>query len=631
MNKSLIYLLGIFLSFIFINQARAISDSTRVHKWYCLGTGSSEIPERSKTVNCDVAVIGAGMSGISAAVAAARQGADVVLINDRPVLGGNASSEIRVTVNGVQTLKAKNPVERETGIIEEILLENKKYNPQESYPIWDHVLYDYVVRQPNLRLMLNTQAIKAIMDGERIKSAFCWQSTTETEVVINAKIFVDCSGDGLFAATSGAEYRTGREGKAEFGEKYAPDEPDGWMMGESIMMITKDMGRPVPFYPPSYTKKFDASKAVDRKIKNLKEGFWWVELGSPKDIIADREKNRHDLMAYFYGVWDYVKNSGEYPEAANLALEWVGSLPGKRESRRFMGDYILTEKDLLSYKHFDDAVAWGGWSLDEHCPGGILSLDQRPSYFHERFKKVYEIPYRCLYSKNVPNLMFAGRNVSVSHMALSSTRIIGTCCMMGQAVGVATAMCIEKNINPREIYLSYIDELQERMLRNDYYIPNRPANDSNDLTRTVDKVWATSTSSGDVHNLFDGVARDEENKIHHWQSDGLNEKLFLEWKKPVEMSSVEIKFDTNLHRKIMMHKNPAKNFDQVPGMPPELVKTFSVDVYSKGRWHTVGEITDNIKRFVPVSFPAMSVTKVRINLKETYGCPHIRLYEVRCY
>ena len=436
MNKSLIYLLGIFLSFIFINQARAVSDSTRVHKWYCLGTGSSEIPERSKTVNCDVAVIGAGMSGISAAVAAARQGADVVLINDRPVLGGNASSEIRVTVNGVQTLKAKNPVERETGIIEEILLENKKYNPQESYPIWDHVLYDYVVRQPNLRLMLNTQAIKAIMDGERIKSAFCWQSTTETEVVINAKIFVDCSGDGLFAATSGAEYRTGREGKAEFGEKYAPDELDGWMMGESIMMITKDMGRPVPFYPPSYTKKFDASKAVDRKIKNLKEGFWWVELGSPKDIIADREKNRHDLMAYFYGVWDYVKNSGEYPEAANLALEWVGSLPGKRESRRFMGDYILTEKDLLSYKHFDDAVAWGGWSLDEHCPGGILSLDQRPSYFHERFKKVYEIPYRCLYSKNVPNLMFAGRNVSVSHMALSSTRIIGTCCMMGQAVGV---------------------------------------------------------------------------------------------------------------------------------------------------------------------------------------------------
>lgn len=396
---------------------------------------------------------------------------------------------------------------------------------------------------------------------------------------------------------------------------------DYWIYGHSHTNINARIGN----------TKFDASKAVDRKIKNLKEGFWWVELGSPKDIIADREKNRHDLMAYFYGVWDYVKNSGEYPEAANLALEWVGSLPGKRESRRFMGDYILTEKDLLSYKHFDDAVAWGGWSLDEHCPGGILSLDQRPSYFHERFKKVYEIPYRCLYSKNVPNLMFAGRNVSVSHMALSSTRIIGTCCMMGQAVGVATAMCIEKNINPREIYLSYIDELQERMLRNDYYIPNRPANDSNDLTRTVDKVWATSTSSGDVHNLFDGVARDEENKIHHWQSDGLNEKLFLEWKKPVEMSSVEIKFDTNLHRKIMMHKNPAKNFDQVPGMPPELVKTFSVDVYSKGRWHTVGEITDNIKRFVPVSFPAMSVTKVRINLKETYGCPHIRLYEVRCY
>ena len=153
--------------------------------------------DRKKNLEYDVAVIGAGMAGISAAVSAARNGAKTVLVQDRPVLGGNASSEIRVTVNGVQTLKNKNIVERETGIIEEVLIENLYHNPQQSYPVWDHVLYNYVLRQPNLDVMLNTQAVEAEMDGNTIKAARCWQLTTETEYTIKAKQFIDCSGDGL--------------------------------------------------------------------------------------------------------------------------------------------------------------------------------------------------------------------------------------------------------------------------------------------------------------------------------------------------------------------------------------------------------------------------------------------------
>lgn len=600
------------------------------HTWLHLGTGKNETPKRSTVVETQVCVIGAGMAGISAAVAAARQGVKVVLINDRPVLGGNASSEMRMTVNGA-------PFERETGIVEEILLDNRFHNPQDSYFVWDHVLYNYVIAEPNITLMLNTAAIHAIMedDNKTIKAAFCWQQGQETEVIISADVFIDSSGDGLFAATAGAEYRTGREGKDEFKEKYAPDEPDGWVMGESIMMITKDMGTPTPFVAPDYAIKYDAEKATGRKINsNLREGFWWLELGSNTDIIGDRNERHHQLMAHFYGIWDYVKNSGKFPQAENLVIDWIGSLPGRRESRRFEGDYMLCEGDLINHVHFDDAVAYGGWSLDEHCPGGILALDQRPSYFHQHFKKYYEIPFRSLYSKNIDNLMFAGRNASVSHIALSSTRIIGTCCMMGQAVGVASAMCVEKNANPREIGTKNIDELQERMLREDYFIPNRPSVCDKDLARKANKIWATSTTSGDVKNLVNGVSRDVEstNTINHWQSEGLNEKVNLEWKKAVDMSSVEIKFDTNLKRHIQMYKDPEKKRVQVAGIPPELVKHFIVEVKdAKGNWKEVANVDNNIRRFMRVSFPEQKVSAVRISLKQTYGAPVVRLYEVRCY
>ncbi len=596
--------------------------------------GLKKDPIRKKELNVDVAVIGAGMAGISAAVSAARNGAKVVLVQDRPVLGGNASSEMRVTVNGVQSLANKHKVERETGIVEELLIENWHHNPQESYPVWDHVLYNYVFKEKNITLLLNTTAIDVTMDGDKIKSVICRQLTTETDFTINAHSFCDCSGDGLVAATAGAEFRMGREGKAEFNEKYAPDEPDGWVMGDCFMMITKDMGKPVPFYAPDYAIPFDAEKAFKdkhRKVKQVKEGFWWVEMSSDVDIIGERDEIRHKLMAHFYGVWDHIKNSGDFPEAENVALDWVGSIPGRRESRRFMGDYILTETDLLETTHFKDAVAFGGWSLDEHCPGGIENLDEPASYFHSKFKEVYQIPFRSLYSKNISNLLFAGRNVSVTHIALSSTRIIGTCSMMGQAVGTAAAMCAEKGITPRKLYQKNIDELQEQLLRDDSYFPNRPANDPNDKAKKADVIFASSTSSGDAKLLLDGVSRDEVDKIHHWQSEGVNATLQLEWVKPQKLTSVELKFDTNLQRKMMMHKNPAKNQGQVTAIPPELIKIFTVEARIKGNWVEIGKVDYNKTRLVKINFGEIKTTTIRVNLKETHGAPNVKMFEIRCY
>jgi len=597
-----------------------------------MGSGKMGLPDRTKTLHFDVAVLGGGLAGICAAVAAARNGAKVVLVQDRSVLGGNSSSEIRVHVNGVNHLKPNNIPERETGIIEEILLHNRFHNPQESYPVWDHVLYDFVTREPNIDLMLNTQAVEANMSGSKIVSARCWQMSTETEFTIHATLFIDCSGDGLLAATAGALYRTGREASREFTEKYAPKKADGWQMGASILFSAKDMGRPVPYEPPSYVIPYRAEAShPGRKFGYYEGGIWWVEIGSEFDIIADQENIRQKLMGYVHGVWGYIKNSGKFPDAQNYALDWIGALPGHRESRRFMGDFILSERDLTEHRHFVDGVAFGGWSLDEHCPGGIENLKEPPSYFHERFAEIYEIPFRSLYSKNVSNLLFAGRNISQTHIALSSTRVMATCSLMGQAVGTAAALCLKHGVFPRDIAQHHVSELQEQLLRDDAFIPLRPARDSKDLARKAGLIVASSTLSGDAKLLTDGVSRDINNETHHWQSNGLPAELILEWERPVMLSRVEIKCDTNLKRNIMMRKDSKVSATFRNDVPPELLKSLDVAARVKGKWVNQGSTEENRTRLIKFSFARVKTTALRIRLKETYGHKNAKLFEVRCY
>lgn len=608
------------------------SVNRNTDNWKQLSSAQKGKPSRKQTVTCDVAVLGGGLAGICAAVSAARNGARTVLVQDRPVLGGNSSSEIRVHVNGVTHQPPKNQPERETGIIEEILLLNRFMNPQESWPVWDHVLYEFVMREPNLELMLNTQAVEAKMSGNTIKAAVCWQATTETEITITAKQFIDCSGDGLLAATAGALYRTGREGKAEFNEKYAPETADGWTMGASLLWSTKDMGKPVPFEAPSYAIKYDPTKAHHhRKLKNYNGGIWWCEIGSEFDIIGDQEVNREKLMGYMYGLWDYIKNSGECPEADQLVLDWVGSVPGRRESRRFLGDYMLSESDLTGDRHFNDAIAYGGWSLDEHNPGGIENSSEPPSYFHQKFSYVYEIPYRCLYSKNISNLSFAGRNISQTHIALSSSRVMGTCALEGQAAGTAAAICVTKGVNPRAIAQQHIDELQEQLLRDDAFIPNRPAEDLKNIALKAGVISASSTVSGSPKLLTDGMSRDFEGQIHHWESLGLPAEVLLEWEKPAALSKVEIKCDTNVKRNILMRKDSKVSETFWNDVPTELMKSLDLEARVNGRWIKLGAIDKNKTRLIKFDFAQIKATAVRIRMKETYGAKNAKLFEVRCY
>ncbi|MGJ8654611.1 MAG: FAD-dependent oxidoreductase [Opitutaceae bacterium] len=605
-------------------------------QWLQMGTGKMQTPVRRKTLTYDVAVLGGGMAGICAAVAAARNGAKVVLVQDRSVLGGNASSEIRVVVHGVTKL-TNGLAERETGIIEEILLHNRFMNQQDSFTVWDHVLYDFVMREPNIKLLLDTQALRAVMDGDRIVSARCWQGPTETEILLNAKQFIDCSGDGLLAATAGAFYRTGREASAEFNEKYAPKKADGWQLGATILLSSTDMGKQTSFEAPSFAipyhgdEKHSQEGHDDRSIVPFNEGFWWVEVGSDFDIVGDFDEIRHKLMGYAYGVWDYVKNSGKYPQADNFSLDWVGSVPGRRESRRFVGDHILCESDLLDHKHFDDAVAFGGWPLDEHNPGGIENLNDPPSFWHSHFDKVYQIPFRSLYSKNISNLLMAGRNVSVTHVALSSTRVMATCATMGQAVGTAAAMCIQKGVTPREIAQDHIKALQEQLMLDDAYIPEHPSNDPTDLAKKVDRIIASSTSSGEAKLLIDGVSRDEHGAVHHWASKGLNESVTLEWNTPVTLSKVYLKCDTNVNRNIMMLKYERDDQSYAYGVPKELLESLELEALIDGEWQTLGVLAQNKTRLIKFNFKTVETTSIRIQITDTYGAPVAKLFEVRCY
>ncbi len=430
----------------------------------------------------------------------------------------------------------------------------------------------------------------------------------------------------------GALYRTGREASSEFNEKYAPKEADGWQMGSTVLLGSKDMGRPMPFEPPHFTIKYDAEKShPGRNLIPFELGFWWVELGSDGDIIGDYEKTKHKLMGYAYGVWDYLKNSGEFPETENFALDWVSALPGKRESRRFIGDYILCEPDMLGNKQFPDAVAFGGWSLDEHNPGGIENLSEPPSYFHEEFEEPYQIPFRCLYSKNIPNLLFAGRNISQTHIALSSSRIMATCALEGQAVGTAAALCSQKTILPRELGQKHMDDLQEQLLRDDAFIPNRPANDKNDLAKKAALVFASTTLSGDATFLIDGWSRDFNGKTHHWQSDRLPAEVQLEWEERVTISKVEIKCDTNVKKNLMLRRDSLENDIYTTKVPKEMVKSLVLETRVKGKWKILGTIEKNRTRLIKFHFDPIETTAIRVNIKETYGHKNAKLFEIRCY
>lgn len=429
-------------------------------------------------------VVGGGMAGVCAAITAARAGITVALVQDRPVLGGNASSEVRLWVLGATShMGNNNRWAREGGVIDEILVENIYRNPEGNACILDALLLEKVVSEPNITLLLNTavfEAIKKSPDVIESVCAFCSQSATMFS--IHAPLFCDASGDGVLGFLAGAAFRMGAESAGEFGEKLAPSREYGELLGHSIYFYSKDVGKPVKFVPPSYALKDITKIPRFRQLNAADHGcrLWWLEYGGRLDTVHDTEAIKWELWKVVYGVWDYIKNSGNFPEAESLTLEWVGTIPGKRESRRFEGSYMLRQQDVVEQRYHTDAVAFGGWSLDMHPADGLYSERSGCNQWHSR--GVYQIPYRCLYSRNIANLFLAGRIISSSHVAFSSTRVMATCANAAQAVGAAAAIAVQTERFPGEIDVTH---LQLELLRTGQHIPGMRLDDPNDFVRNA--------------------------------------------------------------------------------------------------------------------------------------------------
>ena len=443
----------------------------------------------------DLVVVGGGLAGTCAAITAARQGVKVVLIQDRPVLGGNASSEVRLWGLGATShMGNNNRWAREGGLVDEILVENMCRNKEGNPLIFDTVLLDLVRREPNIRLLLNTavyEVQKATLDTIAGVTAFCSQNSTR--YVVEAPYFCDASGDGIVGFQAGAAFRMGAESSEEFGEGFTPDESYGELLGHTIYFYSKDVGKPVKYVAPDYALKNVEDVLRYRNVDVKEHGckLWWIEYGGRKDTVHDTEDIKWELWKIVYGVWDYIKNSGKFPEAETMTLEWVGTIPGKRESRRFEGDYMMTQQDVIEQREHFDVVSVGGWSLDLHPSDAVYSEKSPCNQWHS--KGVYGIPYRSYYSRNISNLFLAGRIISASHVAFGSTRVMLTCAHGGSAVGMAASHCFKNGLQPRDLTEpKRMAALQASLNRSGQAIPGIALTGDGDLAQLA-KVSVSST------------------------------------------------------------------------------------------------------------------------------------------
>ncbi|MBR5232242.1 MAG: FAD-dependent oxidoreductase [Clostridia bacterium] len=583
------------------------------------------MPEEKKlpTVvhEADVCVVGGGMAGLLAAMAAARHGAKVILMQDRPMLGGNASSEIRVPIRG-----CKGKENRESGILMELELKNIYRNPTMNWHQWDHVLYEKAAAQENLELLLNCSCLHAEMDGSRIKSAIGWQTTTYAFHEVTAKQFIDCSGDSILAALAGADMRIGREARDEFNEYGANETADRGTMGNTLMLTTREHDHPVPFTPPADAYVYETDEDLflhEHDFINKHGNFWWIELGGEEetDPLRDAEEIRKELVRVAMGVWDHIKNRGDHG-ADNWELDFVGLLPGKRETRRCIGDHILTQNDLEHGVHFPDTVAFGGWTMDNHNPKGFYYMGY--SSHHIPPKVPFEIPYRSLYSRNIDNLSFAGRNISATHMAMSATRVMATCAVMGQAAGTAAAIAVREGIDPRVVGQQYITELQETLMDDGCWLPGSMRKIS-EASRTA----AYSVSDAEKAVLLDGWERPREGEEHRVMIP-VGDTLTMELAEPVKEGELRIMLDPDFSRQSISPRGKMQLFsmqihcprkDYKVNMPSSLAREMSV--LADGV--EIAYFCDNHETLLHISLPE-GTKKIEVRFDASWGSECVGVY-----
>jgi glycine/D-amino acid oxidase-like deaminating enzyme len=609
-------------------------------------------------IETEVVVAGGGMSGVCAAIAAARNGAHVVLVQNRSRLGGNSSSEVRMHIVGANWHKNR-PGWREGGLLEELRLDDAVNNPQRCRELWDLLLYDKVMAEPNITLLLDSTLVGVVKRGNGIAEVTVRCDANEQLYRIQGTIFCDCTGDSRLAIEANASTRWGREGRAELGESLAPVVPDEETLGSSILFTSKKHDRSMPFVAPSWARKMDRTQLQRRTIRSWEYGYWWIEWGGHLDTIADNERIRFELLAIVMGIWDHIKNSGEFPASANWALDWVGMVPGKRESRRVVGDYILTQQDLIQGGMFEDAIAIGGWPMDDHPPGGFDSVSDSPGR-QVATADVFGIPLRSLYSRDVPNLMMAGRNISASHVAFTSTRVMGTCSVMGQAAGTAAALCVRHGITPRQLYEEKprLRELQQALVRDDQTIKAVRNESPDDVARHAEILASGEEGEARAALVVNGWLRDFPGQsvkclpeqdvplemcgsgvhaakaVNHWAArlgpDGA--WIELRWTQPQKIRSIQLVFDTGFHRELTLTSSDHINDGIIRGPQPETVRDYTVLARHAdgGSLRTLLEVRSNHQRLRRHGLSGEALVSLRIHVHATNGVPCARIFEIRC-
>lgn len=560
---------------------------------------------RTIEYNCDLCVVGAGISGICAAISAARHGLSVVVIHDRPMPGGNASSEVRMWICG-----SHGKDNRETGIVEEMILENYYKNPRLNYPQWDGVMFGLLRYQEGITLLLNSSVLDGVCEDGVIRSVTAWQSNAETFHKVSAKYFSDCSGDSILAPISGASYRHGREAKSEYNETIPPDVADSHTMGMSCLMQLRETENEVRFTPPEWAYKFTKEDLPDITFDGY-DNFWWIETGGLMDTVHDTDKCRDELLKIAYGVFDYMKNDPDL-YVKNWDIDWIGFLPGKRESRRYIGEYVVTQNDVEAEGRFDDIVAYAGWRMDDHFPEGFYYRGH-PTIYHPA-PTPWGLPLRCMISKDIKNLVFAGRNISVTHAALSSSRVMATCGVLGQAIGTAVAQAVNDGVDVRAVD---IHKLQQTLMEDDCYIPWHER-EAKTLGVCSAPVLTNGRDRGDG-NFYEGE---------------LLKPIAFTFDGDTEVKSIRLVLDSDINRKVdRMVMNMPCSYPLKPkewGTPKTLLRDFDiVGTDSAGNEYTLC-VTDCHQRFVNLEFEH-TVCRLELIPKTTWGADTARIFsfEVR--
>lgn len=426
---------------------------------------------KEKSVVYDLVVVGGGIAGICTALAARRRGCCVALINDRPVLGGCNSSEIRVCMGG-QIKHA--PYDHIGDIVREIapVMGNPTIYKEEYFEDARKLFaFQVACGEGFCDVLLNQSVFELEQEGNIISSVICTNTLTGEKTKIKGKLFSDCSGDGVLARLSGAEIMYGNDAKSEFGEALAPEERKKLVMGHSIRWYSEEQEAECDFPDLDWNLPFDEASYL-----NCFSGDWEQETGFTRDMVKEAEYIRDYGLRAIYANWSYQKNHcKDKARFAKSQIKWVSSLGGKREGYRVKGDYILTQKNLEEQTDYIDGTARVTWGIDIHYPEPIneekFGEAFRSFAYHLNTPFACPVPYRCLYSKDIDNLFIGGRLVSTSHVAFSAIRVMRTLGMLGEVVGIASSICKKYDCSPRDIYQAHLEELKEE-LKKGVHIPD---------------------------------------------------------------------------------------------------------------------------------------------------------------